>query len=635
MIVYRGLDLTASPELAQAFVASCQNSLQTGEPLLLAGYTLCTADESAEFFGDVKMAISAADCVPVGDGEVLLNCDSNVAVRDMRQGPSGWEVFCEQVPSQAPQEGPAEGAGPEPGMKGIKARRYVARPEDKTEIVRRRARGSTLPPRYVVESEDVDAQGRVTNRDVINPVNSAYLAGLEVEAVAEGRGEAVDKTGYHEPGEAVPWEYFDEANKPKHLRGAKARHYVTRPLTAEEQAAHGWPGPHYVVERTDVADDDPNRLVGRRTVRGPYSNRDWAKIQGTHDAEYDVVPSTHHDETGEKRIKSDRPKENDRVGTYGRGETPDEQNRVRPGEARRVTDYTTYVVDDDPESLGYTAYPHDPETGGAHRRILREDGSSYGKRLSRLRRKWLGKARPQIGDRVRSDDYADLGEGTVAPSTSVPDEGQYAGIYPAVFGPIVDVDWDAAEPGGHARLDQLRDLKNDVNYTEDMPSEESDDEPDEKRLGKSCSGPSCDDMLRELRQQTDTYEGIEVIEWDGTPETIDWAADDESNEKRLTKAKPRPGRAVFVRPTARQVDDIQTGSTPNTANEGGQTRHLTGAETADAYSHLGEYAGERDGLHVTRDPWGDMTYDPESWHIEETPGQDHEPDEAEFEPDDD
>lgn len=93
---------------------------------MLAGYTPCTTDEGADFFGDVRMVIRAISSIPVGDSEALLDCDSSVVVRDLKQSGMGWEVICEQLPPQmvGPEQPPMEEEQPptEPGMKGIKGR---------------------------------------------------------------------------------------------------------------------------------------------------------------------------------------------------------------------------------------------------------------------------------------------------------------------------------------------------------------------------------------------------------------------------------------------------------------------------------------------------------------------------------
>lgn len=322
MIVYRGLDLTASPELLQGFIASCQNSLRTGEPLALPGYTPCTLDPGAEFFGDVRMVIEAQSAVMVGESEALLDCDSALIVRDLKQTPSGWEVTGQQVPPQMmaqmaeqqgqpqAQEQPAE-QGPPPGAKGIKAgppqhgsraassQREPTNKDNATSARLRMATGTYVTDplqdylvqgngqRFYVTPGDLYGQDEVVDLDQADAEYQQLTGVSREQERAANAGEARQPVGTHNPGQP---------------RDDKAWHYRARRRDADDPpAVQGAPGdPDWVMEQffagDHVAGGDPNRVY-ERVVYGPYSQElATENAQGSHalfgtdNSTFDVEP---------------------------------------------------------------------------------------------------------------------------------------------------------------------------------------------------------------------------------------------------------------------------------------------------------------------------------------------------------
>lgn len=111
----------------------------------------------------------------------------------------------------------------------IKAAQRIVRPADKTELVRDTQLTddgglfgpiSFAPnPFYVHENVETDDEtGEVVSRERIGRNYGPRYARLAGQSAADAEGrEFVDKIDSHKPGESVPWEYFDEANKPKSL----------------------------------------------------------------------------------------------------------------------------------------------------------------------------------------------------------------------------------------------------------------------------------------------------------------------------------------------------------------------------------------------------------------------------------
>jgi hypothetical protein len=95
--VYRGVDLTYSAELTQGLLDSANNSMATGEPMQLTGYTPCSTRSDAQFFSKIRMCLTVSNALLAGPDEAILNLDTFIKVNQVTETPYGWDIIGEEV----------------------------------------------------------------------------------------------------------------------------------------------------------------------------------------------------------------------------------------------------------------------------------------------------------------------------------------------------------------------------------------------------------------------------------------------------------------------------------------------------------------------------------------------------------